>query len=39
MVSMFQTHSEAVKAVRYINWAKRRDSAVAYIRNSAYTQA
>jgi HK97 family phage major capsid protein len=36
MVSMFQTHSLAIKAVRYINWAKRRTTAVAFIRTAAY---
>lgn len=36
MVSMFQTNSEAIKAVRYINWARRRTNAVAFIRNALY---
>lgn len=36
MVSMFQTHSVAMKAVRYINWTKRRSVAVQYIRNALY---
>ncbi len=36
MVSMFQTMSLAIRAVRFINWAKRRSTAVAYIREAAY---
>jgi HK97 family phage major capsid protein/HK97 family phage prohead protease len=36
MVSMFQTHSVAMKAVRFINWTKRRSTAVQYIRNALY---
>jgi len=35
-VSMFQTHSVAIKAVRPINWKKRRSTAVAYIKEAAY---
>jgi HK97 family phage major capsid protein len=35
-VSMFQTSSVAIKATRYINWKKRRDFAVAYIKDAAY---
>jgi len=31
MVSMFQTNSVAFRAERYINWARRRDSGVAYL--------
>jgi HK97 family phage major capsid protein/HK97 family phage prohead protease len=31
MVSMFQTNSVALRAERYINWAKRRAAAAAYI--------
>lgn len=31
MVSMFQTNSVAIRAERWINWAKRRASAVAYL--------
>lgn len=31
MVSMFQTNSTAFRAERYINWARRRTSAVAYL--------
>jgi HK97 family phage major capsid protein/HK97 family phage prohead protease len=31
MVSMFQTNSVAVKAERYINWAKRRSAGVQYL--------
>lgn len=30
-VSMFQTNSVAIRAERYINWARRRDSGVAYL--------
>jgi len=36
MVSMFQTHSAAIKAVRYINWTKRRTTAAAFIQAAAY---
>lgn len=36
MVSMFQTNSMAIKAVRYINWLKRRSAAVAFIRTANY---
>ena len=36
MVSMFQTDSVAIRAVRFINWSKRRSSAVAYIKDAAY---
>lgn len=36
MVSMFQTHSTALRATRYINWVKRRSNAVVYIREAAY---
>jgi HK97 family phage major capsid protein/HK97 family phage prohead protease len=36
MVSMFQTESIAVKAVRYINWAKARSQACAFIQAAAY---
>lgn len=31
LVSMFQTNSVAIKAERYINWAKRRSAAVQYV--------
>lgn len=37
MVSMFQTESIAVKAVRYINWAKARSQCCAFIQNAAYS--
>lgn len=37
MVSMFQTHSVAIRAVRRINWAKRRSNIVQYIKDAAYT--
>jgi HK97 family phage major capsid protein/HK97 family phage prohead protease len=36
MVSMFQTHSLALRATRFINWAKRRTTAVEYIKEAAY---
>lgn len=36
VVSMFQTNSLAIKAVRYINWAKARATAAQYIANTAY---
>ena len=36
MVSMFQTNSTAVKAVRFVNWTKRRSVACQFIRNAAY---
>jgi HK97 family phage major capsid protein/HK97 family phage prohead protease len=36
MVSMFQTNSVAIRAVRFINWKKRRVEAVAYIKDAAY---
>lgn len=36
MVSMFQTNAVAIKAVRFINWAKRRSFAVQYIKDAAY---
>lgn len=31
LVSMYQTNSVAVRAERYVNWARRRDSGVAYL--------
>lgn len=31
VVSMFQTNSVAIRAERYINWARRRDAAVQYV--------
>lgn len=36
MVSMFQTNSVAIKAVRFINWQKRRANVVSYIKDAAY---
>jgi hypothetical protein len=36
LVSMFQTSSVAVKATRFINWAKARTDVAAIIRNAAY---
>lgn len=35
-VSMFQTNSVALRATRFINWAKRRSIAVQYIKDAAY---
>ncbi|WLA80300.1 phage major capsid protein [Bradyrhizobium elkanii] len=35
-VSMFQQNMVAIRAERYINWAKRRSTAVAYIQNAKY---
>lgn len=37
MVSMFQTESMAIKAVRFMNWTKRRSTAAQYIQAAAYT--
>lgn len=31
LVSMYQTNSVAVRAERYVNWARRRDAGVAYL--------
>lgn len=36
LVSMFQTNSVAIRAIRPINWKKRRATAVAYIREAQY---
>lgn len=36
MVSMFQTNSIALRATRFINWAKKRALAVQYIKDAAY---
>lgn len=36
MTSMFQTKSVAIRAVRFINWKKRRSTAVAYIKEALY---
>lgn len=36
MVSMFQTNSVAIRAVRFVNWKKRRSTAVTYIKEAAY---
>jgi len=36
MVSMFQTNSTAILAERYVNWARRRVSAVAYLTGVNY---
>lgn len=37
VVSMFQSNQIALRAERYINWAKRRASAAAYLADVAYT--
>lgn len=37
LVSMFQTNSVAIRAERTINWARRRDSAVAWVRDVLWT--
>jgi HK97 family phage major capsid protein/HK97 family phage prohead protease len=36
MVSMFQQNQVAIRAERYINWVKRRSTAVSYISNAKY---
>lgn len=36
VVSMWQTNSVAIRAIRYINWKKRRQHAVQYITNALY---
>ena len=36
MVSMFQTNSVALRATRFINWKKKRSTAVRYIKDAAY---
>ena len=36
MVSMFQSNAVAIKAVRFINWAKRRTTAAAFIHAALY---
>jgi HK97 family phage major capsid protein len=36
MVSMWQTGSVALRAIRFINWKKRRSFAVAYIKDANY---
>lgn len=36
MVSMFQTDSVALRAIRFINWVKRRSTAVVYVKDAAY---
>ncbi len=36
LVSMFQTSSEAIRGIRYVNWSKRRASAAAFIQAAAY---
>jgi HK97 family phage prohead protease len=37
MVSLWQQNMVAIKAERFINWAKRRSTAVSYISNAVYT--
>lgn len=39
LISMWQTESVAIKVVRYINWKRRRSTAVGYIRSAAYADA
>jgi HK97 family phage major capsid protein len=36
MVSMFQTESVAIKAIRHVNWTKARSQACQFIRSAAY---
>lgn len=36
MVSLWQQNQVAIRAERYVNWAKRRSTAVAYISNAKY---
>lgn len=36
LVSMYQSNSVAVRAVRFINWKKARSTAVSFIRDAAY---
>jgi capsid protein/prohead serine protease len=37
MVSLWQQNAIAIKAERFINWTKRRSTAVSYISNAVYT--
>lgn len=37
LVSMYQTESLAIKAVRFVNWTKRRSTAAQWIQAAAYT--
>lgn len=37
LVSLWQTNSLGLRAERYINWARRRDEAVAYLEHVAWT--
>lgn len=37
LVSLWQTNSLGLRAERYINWARRRDEAVAYLENVTWT--
>jgi len=36
LVSMYQSNSVAVRAVRFINWKKARSTAVSFIQDAAY---
>lgn len=36
MVSMYQTHSLAIRATRFINWAKRRSTCCVFMQDAAY---
>jgi HK97 family phage major capsid protein/HK97 family phage prohead protease len=36
VVSMYQTESVAIKAVRFVNWTKKRSQACQWIQNAAY---
>lgn len=36
LVSMFQTESVAIKAIRHVNWTKARSAACQFIRSAAY---
>lgn len=36
VVSMYQTESVAIKAVRFVNWTKKRSQAAQWIQNAAY---
>ena len=38
MISLWQLNQIAIKAERYINWARRRASAVAWIQNAKYAE-
>jgi hypothetical protein len=38
MISMWQQNRMAIKAERYINWAKRRPECVGYISGAKYAE-